>query len=131
MDNLGLRLAAVIALLFACTAQAQYGTIKLETGKSVEVLNVGPLYFTHGGPPALVLRYKSDVNFSDTRALHKEALGVWKTFRVEVEQGHFQSAVLSANSPPSEGLISHSQGYNFVFVKQGHVWREIDDAAKL
>jgi hypothetical protein len=131
MHKRGLRLVAVIAILCVCTAQAQFGAIKLASGKTVNVLNVGPLYFTRGGPPALMLRYQSELDFADTRALHKEALEIWKAFRIEVEQGHFQTAILSANAPPSGGLISRSQDYNFVFERQGHVWRETDRAAKL
>ena len=130
-NRLGVKLVALIAIFCVCTAQTQSGTIKLESGKSVKVLRVGPLYSTHGGVLALMLSYQSDVDFADTRALHEEALEIWKSFRIEAEKGHFHSAILSANSPPSAAFISRSQGYNFVFEKQGHVWRETDAAAKL
>lgn len=128
---LRLRLIFAIALPFstflsgcaAHMAQTPSNTIQLGRGKSVTILGIGPVYFTKG-PPSLMLRYQSSVDFSNLRALHREALEIWKSFRPVVERNGYKEAVLSANSPPSGVLITSSRGYNFTFELRGHVWYE-------
>jgi hypothetical protein len=110
-------LAGSVLLASACEKEApppQYRIVTLPSGKQVKTLGVGQINFPQSGP-ALMLRYISDVPISDTLALGREADEIWTGFRIDVENARLNSAILSANSPPSGGLVSRSQGYNFVF----------------
>lgn len=114
-----IRLAAFVLLASACGNAApppQYRIVTLPSGKQVKTLGVGQINFPQSGP-ALMLRYISDVPMSDTLALGREADEIWTGFRIDVENARLNSAILSAKSPPSSGLVSRSQGYNFVFTR--------------
>jgi hypothetical protein len=121
------RLLLLVVLLAGCGgAQPPVQVRRLPSGEPVKVLGVAKVNFAASGP-ALMLRYQTDLNMDDVDAVHAEAQRIWTEFRKEAEQAHVQSAVVSANAPPSGGgVISHTRTYNFVFERSGAGdWREL------
>jgi hypothetical protein len=119
--------ALVYLLVAACSggpSQAHYQTHTLSSGQQIKVLGVTRMTFPQSGP-ALMLKYQTDLDISDTAALHAEAGRVWADFRAEAERAGVGGAILSATSPPVGGMVSHSKGYNFVYLKQADGgWQE-------
>jgi hypothetical protein len=122
------REAIGLLLLAACSSgpvQPGYRTHNLSSGEQVKVLGITSMSFPQSGP-ALMLKYQTDLDVADTVALRAEAERIWVDFRTEAERAGVQSAILSANSPPSPGIIRHSRGYNFVYGKQSDgTWRQL------
>lgn len=109
-----------LLLLAACTngpAQPGYRIHTLSSGEQVKVLGVSRLTFPQSGP-ALMLKYQTDRNVTDTAALQAEAERIWMDFRAEAESAGVRGAILSAISAPSAGIIRQSRGFNFVYVKR-------------
>jgi hypothetical protein len=67
-------LIVVLALAFSCSCSAQQPSrpFKLPSGRVVRVLGTGRIDFPKG-PPALMLKYETDLKISDMDALRKEA----------------------------------------------------------
>jgi hypothetical protein len=99
---------------------------RLPSGEEIRVLGIGKVNFSQSGP-ALMLKYQTDLNMDDADAVHAEAERIWAEFRKDAERAQVQSAIISANSPPSGGgVITHTRTYNFVFERSaGADWREI------
>jgi hypothetical protein len=122
------RVLLPILVLAGCRGTPQ-PPIKLHTlpsGEQVKVLGIRKITSSASGP-ALMLRYQTDMNMDDANAVHAEAERIWADFRKDAEQAHVQSAIISANSPPSGGgVITHTRAYNFVFERRGTGdWREV------
>ena len=64
-----------------------------------------------------MLKYETDIPVTDTGRLSNEVEHIWALFRLDAESAHVKGAIISATSPPSGGLVSHSKGFNFVYVK--------------
>jgi hypothetical protein len=94
----------------------------LGSGKSIEIIAVGPLKFSQGSA-ALVLKYRTAIPITDMASLRKEASEIWDRFMVDVERAGYQQAIISANEPEEGGVISHSRGFNFIFEKKDDSWR--------
>ena len=95
-------------------SQPAYQLRTLSSGRTVKILAVGRINFPESGP-ALMLRYQTDVAISDTARLRQEAEDIWHDFQPVADSARVSGVVLSANSPPSGGLVSKSEGYNFVY----------------
>jgi hypothetical protein len=117
-----------LILLTGCGAGSQppFHYRRLSSGEQVKVLGIGKVNFGAIGP-ALMLKYQTDLNMDDEAAVHAEAQRIWAEFRKDADQAQVQSAIVSANSPPSGGgAISHTRAYNFVFERRGAgEWHEI------
>ena len=75
-----------------------------------------------------MLRYETDLKVSDKAALRKEADEIWSVLKVDAENGHFTSAVVSANEKPSGLVLKKSSGYNFVYEKRADgKWHCVED----
>lgn len=115
------------ALLLACGPLAacgntappppQYRVVTLASGKQVKTLGVQRLNFPESGP-ALMLSYLTDVPISDTTALAREAAVIWEGFRLDANNARVNDAILNANAPPSGGIVSRSQSFNFVYGRE-------------
>jgi hypothetical protein len=68
--------------------------------------------------PAWMLKYETKTSFDNVSDLRQEALEVWDQYESAVERDGKESAILSANEPAPDTLISHTRGYNFVVKKQ-------------
>ncbi len=128
LKPLTLILFFTLLLSFGQAQQAQ--TLKLPPGKIVRVLGVAPITFTQG-PPALMVRYETDLKVSDKGALRKEADEVWSFFKNDAENAHYQSSVVSAIEKPTGLLFKTSSGYNFVYQKRAdNQWHCLEDDKK-
>jgi hypothetical protein len=101
----------------------------LGSGKSIQIIAVGPMQFSSGNS-ALMLRYKTAIPLTDMASLRKEANEVWDRFQIDVEHAGNQQAIVSANEPETGGIISHSQGCNFIFEKKDGSWRFLEGDGK-
>jgi hypothetical protein len=125
-------LIVVLALAFSCSCSAQQPSrpFKLPSGRVVRVLGTGRIDFPKG-PPALMLKYETDLKISDMNALRKEADEIFSGLKVDAENGQFRSAIVSANEKPTGLILKNSKGYNFVYEKRADgQWHCLDDKSK-
>jgi hypothetical protein len=122
------RLLPSLLILAGCgpASQPRFQYRRLSSGEQVKVLGIRKVNVGASGP-ALMLQYQTDLNMDDEAAVHTEAERIWAEFRSDADRAKVQSAIVSANSPPSGGgVISHTKAYNFVFERKGAgEWREI------
>lgn len=115
-----------LALLFFAASPAMPGqSLTLSSGKTVEILAVGPLQSTHGWS-SLMLKYRTLVSLSDLAALREEVDEIWQRFVVDAERGGYGSAIISANEPETGLVVTTNKSYNFVFEKQDGSWRTLE-----
>jgi hypothetical protein len=109
-------------------------SVVLGSGKSVEIVSVGPLISTHGWS-SLMLKYRTAIALNDISALRAEADEIWDRFVVDADRGGYQSAIISAEGPEKGLLVKTFDSYNFVFEKRDGFWRTLEskesDQAKL
>jgi len=88
---------------------------------------MGPISFPKA-PPALMLKYETDLKVSDAEALRKESDEVFGILKVDAENGKFTSAIVSANEKPTGLILKNSKGYNFVYEKRADgQWHCLED----
>ncbi len=76
------------------------------------------------GEPALMVKYETLVPIGDVTRLGLEADEVWAHFSPDADRAGLRNGILAATTPSTGGIITTSQGYNFVFVKsQEGTWR--------
>jgi hypothetical protein len=122
--RLNLILAAA-ALLLSWSETTVSQPLTLGSGKSVEILGVGPLLSTQGGS-ALMLKYRTLLPLKDVPTLRKEVDEIWERFVVDVERGHYQTAFISANEPAKGFIITWGDSYGFAFEKKDGTWRTLE-----
>jgi len=114
--------SAAVALMLVVAQPASAGPLTLGSGKTVEILAVGPMQSTHGWS-CLMLKYQTQVPLADMAGLRKEVDEIWQRFVVDAERGKYECAIISANEPPTGGIVTHNQGDNFGFDKKDGSWR--------
>lgn len=123
--RLGLTVLTVI--LFASGAEAFSGhSMKLGSGKTVEIIDFGPSQSAKG-LPALILRYQTSIPVKDVISLRKEVDEIWDRLEVNVDKTGYQQAIISANEPVKGGLKNQDRTLNFVFEKIDGSWRTYED----
>jgi hypothetical protein len=120
---------AALFLLIAKSIAFADQTVTLGSGKTVQVIAVGPLQFA-SGDSALMLKYRTVIPLSDMASLRKEVNEIWDRFVVDVEHGGYKQAIISANEPEKGGLIAQNQGCNFIFEKRDGSWRMLEGDGK-
>ena len=117
----------VTSFFCSCTTEQPSRPFTLPSGRVVKVLAMGSINFSQG-PPALMLKYETDLKLSDKDALRKEADEIFTVLRVDAENGHFSGAIVSANERPTGFILKKSRGYNFVYQKRADgVWHCLED----
>jgi hypothetical protein len=111
---------AVVLLSWSETSVAQ--PLTLGSGKSVEILGVGPLLSAQG-ESALMLRYRTLLPLKDVSTLRKEVDEIWERFVVDAERGHYQMAFITANEPTKGFIITWGNSFGFAFEKKDGSWR--------
>jgi hypothetical protein len=110
---------------FQTSAKSQ--TTILPSGKKIEILALGKIFFTKD-TPALSLRYKTDINIENVDLLRKEAEEIWPVFRFDVEKSGLDNAVIiaSAQSVKKFLVIKKTKNYNFPLSKKvNRTWKFI------
>lgn len=123
---------SLISLAGSISTAQQFHVVKLPSGKEVKVIAVGPIQFADPkSPPALMMKYQTDLKISDKVNLRKEVDEIWSYFKNDAEQNHFTGAIISANEAPSGLLFKTSEGYNYVFEKRADgKWHCLEDDKK-
>jgi hypothetical protein len=115
-------------VLLAGAALGELSSIKLKSGKEVKVVKVDPVYGQGMKKLAVELQYETELKVSDLATLRKEADEVWEVFRFEVERASEKTAIVSAVEKRPPGIVTRSEGYNFVFEKRADGrWHCLDD----
>jgi hypothetical protein len=120
-----------LTCLVGCTASSpNYKTVSLPSGKQIKVIGIGRINFSQG-PPAMMLKYQTDLKVTDKGTLRSEVDEIWPVFRNDVEQARLRTAIISANEIPHGILIKSGQSYNFVYEKSADgTWRSLDDGRR-
>ncbi len=122
------RLQGLLAVLLAMTVTVPAladQTVRLNSGRSVDVMAIGPMISTHGWS-ALMLKYRTATPLTQMDNLRLEADELWEHFVVNVDAGRYDSAIVSANEPPQGIFIQQNDGYNFIFKKFDGSWRTLE-----
>lgn len=93
----------------------------LGSGKSVEILAVGPIYGQ--GWSGLMLKYRTSIPLNDLVTLRKEVDEIWERFMADAEHGGYKAAIISANGPEKGFIVTMNDSYNFTFEKNDGSWR--------
>ena len=104
--------------------------VSLGSGKSVEIISVGPISFAQGKSSGLMLKYRTAVPIGDVVALRKEVDELWDKFVVDTERLGYTEAIIAATGPEKGFIITHSESFNFVFVKKNGSWRTLESNLK-
>ncbi|MFI5303266.1 MAG: hypothetical protein ACHQYP_00600 [Nitrospiria bacterium] len=116
-----------IAISYAKDARAfSDHTMTLGSGKTVEIMGIGPTQSDHG-ESTLTLRYRTSIPLNNAVSLRKEADEIWDRFEVDVDNAGYQQAIVSANEPNIGGGKDQYRTLNFVFVKKSGSWRTYED----
>lgn len=109
-------IAVALLLLTGCggAGEAPYQTVTLPSGKKVAVLGIGKIAFSND-PPALMLKYQTNISLDDKASLENEVDEIWGSFRVDVEKAQLVNGIVSANERPKGFIVTTSRGRNFVF----------------
>lgn len=116
---------AVALLAFSWLQSASAAQLTLGSGKSVDVLSVGPLYL-QSGPPGLMVQFRTDLPLSDLPRLRREADQVWNYFVAETERRGYEFAAIQAQEPFTGAVIKSGDAFSFVYEKKGGLWRTIE-----
>lgn len=112
-----------IALLLYAPASATAGMLPLNSGRSVDILTVGPLVSTKGWS-ALALKYRTEIPLTDVPALRDETDEIWNRFVIDAEKRGYDQAIIMAAGPESGGgIITSSKQYSFIYRKIDGLWR--------
>lgn len=112
-----------IALLLLLPVSATAGMLPLNSGRSVDILTVGPLISTKGWS-ALALKYRTEIPLTDVPTLRDETDEIWNRFIVDAEQRGYDQAIIMAAGPESgSGIITNSKQYSFIYRKIDGLWR--------
>lgn len=111
-------------VLLATTCPAVAGEpFTLGSGKSVEILAVGPMA-SGQGRPVLALKYRSKIPGADAAALRKEVDEIWQQLVVDAERANYDAAVITASQPAGSS-------HDFTFAKQDGIWRTYESKERL
>lgn len=122
-------LAVSLAISFCCSCNAEQPSqpMKLPSGRIVKVLGILRINFAQE-PPALMLKYETDLKVGDKDALRKEVDEIFAVFKLDAENGQFRSAIVSANEKATGFILKKSNAYNFVYEKRADgQWHYLED----
>src|SRR5215472_1412058 len=119
---------SLLVFFFSCAASAQVSTLKLGSGKQVKVIKAGPVFGAGGKRLGVTLQYETELKVTDKAALRKEADEVFAAVRSDAEKRNETNVIISAVERSTGGIVSKSQGYNFIFEKaKNGKWHCLDD----
>ena len=90
----------------------EYRLVTSASGRELKVEDISEV--TRAGEAALLLAYRSDVDFSDLDALYAEVDDVWKTFRPEVDQRGLGLALIRASQWEKPGWERRGRAVQYV-----------------
>ena len=112
-----LTLSVFLWLAAGCTSSQQFQVRRLPSGREIKVLSLTTMNFP-SEPPALMLKYQTDVPIDDVAALQAEANEVMDILKIDAERAHLTRAVVSANDEPKGIIIKQGKSHNFLYEKQ-------------
>ena len=119
-----------LALVLLVGSSAMAGqSLTLGSGKRIEILEVARLQSTQG-LSGLMLKYRTSVPLGELATLRKEADEIWQRFVVDVERGGYGLAIISANEPETDAVVTTNKSYGFVFEKRDGSWRTLESKGR-
>jgi hypothetical protein len=118
---------AVALVLCACgPAVPEYRLVTSASGRQLKLEDVSEV--VRAGETAMLLAYRSDVDFSDPSALYAEIDDVWRTFRPQVEQSGLGLAVIRASQWEKPGWERRGRAVQYVVERSSDgSWRARPD----
>ena|ERR1700731_4876383 len=110
-------LCFVALLTLTACRRVQALVTTLPSGHQVRVVQIGTMFFS-ADKPALMVKYETKTSFDDVAALREEAKELAEQLRSTLDGSGRDAAILSANEPQPNTLISKTRGYNFIVDKQ-------------
>jgi len=102
----------------------------LPSGKQIKITGIGPMHFPDG-TDAMILNCETDISIDDKPVLRKEVDEIWSLFRKKVEGAGLPNGVIRITHTEGSGLVTHSQGFGFVFEKRADgQWHCLQDEKK-
>jgi len=112
-----LSIICCVALALPACRRVEAPWTTLPSGHQVRVLQIGTMFFS-ADKPALMVKYETKTSFDDVPALREEAKELSEQLKSTLDRSRRDSAILSANEPTGNKIISKSRGYNFILDKQ-------------
>lgn len=107
----------IVWLTAGCASGPQYQVKKLPSGKEIKVLSLTTMSFS-SGPPALMLKYQTDLPMDDVPALQAEANEVMDVLKIDADRANVTRAVVSANDDPKGFFVKQGKSHNFLYEKR-------------
>ncbi len=98
-------------------------TFTLDSGRSVEILTVGPMSSGRGSP-VLALKYRSDIAATDAAALRKEVDEIWQHLVVDADGGDYQAAIVTPT-------LATGASHDFAFARKHGTWRTYESKQRV
>lgn len=119
-------LAGVAAITTTACGQPAGVERTLPSGHAVRILAMGPIVFAKS-PPALRLEFQTSTPLTDLEAVRRQSDELWHRLALDCEKGGYQAGGITASGPPQGlGFVSRKASYNFVYQKEGGVWRTLE-----
>jgi len=102
--------------------------VTLPSGYRLKLIAVGPVY---SAPKhqilGVMLQYMTDIPQTNLTSLAHEADAIFKYFHVDAERAGYSSAILAATEPARGFLLTRTDGYRFLYVRdQTGKWRRMN-----
>ncbi len=106
----------MLLVLSACGSGPITHPQKLSSGDTIRVLSLQRMTFSKG-PPAIVLRYETDLRLDDQEKLTAEVDKIAPDVLREAEKAGLSDAAIISCEKPSGWPIYHSRNYGFTWAK--------------
>ena len=100
----------------ACGSGPRTTVRTLSSGRKIRVISIQRVEFNRP-PPALVLRYQTDLRLDQKDKLQEEVSDIWSDFRKDVETADLKAAAIIAGEMPNGWPLYRFNTYGFVFEK--------------
>jgi len=117
----------VLFLLISCNSQnppSSSSLVRLPSGKEIRVYSIMRITFVDKShPPSLLLRYETNLEPNDSKALREEVQEVWEILRPKADSSVDSYAMIKANEP-IRGVITQTHSFTYGFIKmENGQWR--------
>jgi hypothetical protein len=120
-------LLVILFSLVSCNSEnppKSSALVRLPSGKEIRVYSITRITFTNKShPPSFLLRYETELEAKDSKALREEVQEVWKILQPKADSLGDSYALIKANEPVRGAItITHSFTYGFTKLENGE-WK--------
>ncbi len=104
-------LLCMILLLCSTALAATPSSLRLDSGKSVAVIGISRSTLKMSDESVLVLKYQTDIEFTDMQSLSAEVESVWAVFQKTADKAKVQAAIVVASAKKAGFGVTASAGW--------------------